>query len=190
MEALLVSFGTATIAEMGDRTQLLSLLLVARYGRPWSILAGVLVASIANHALAGAVGLSFGRLLGPHQLELAVGVAMIAMALWTWSGDQIDEKPATVPSGQVFAATVVAFFIAEIGDKTQIATVALAAAYSTLILVVAGTTCGMLAANFPVIFLGNAFAPRLPLRAIRIGASLLFIALGFVFLARAVFAAG
>jgi putative Ca2+/H+ antiporter (TMEM165/GDT1 family) len=185
MEALLVSFGTATIAEIGDRTQLLSLLLVARYGRPWSILAGVLVASFANHALAGLVGLSFGRLLDPGQLELAVGLGMIAMAFWTWHGDQQDENPTTVPRRQVFVATVVAFFIAEIGDKTQIATVALVAAYSTLLLVVAGTTCGMLAANFPVIFLGHAFAPRLPLKTIRLAASLLFVVIGFVFLGRA-----
>jgi Ca2+/H+ antiporter, TMEM165/GDT1 family len=185
MEALLVSFGTATIAEIGDRTQLLSLLLVARYGRPWSILAGVLVASFANHALAGLVGLSFGRLLGPGQLELAVGLGMIVMAFWTWYGDRQEENPTTLPRRQVFVATVVAFFIAEIGDKTQIATVALVAAYSTLLLVVAGTTCGMLAANFPVIFLGHVFAPRLPLKTIRIGASLLFIILGLVFLGRA-----
>jgi putative Ca2+/H+ antiporter (TMEM165/GDT1 family) len=190
MEALLVSFGTATIAEIGDRTQLLSLLLVARYGRPWSILAGVLVASFANHALAGLVGLSFGRLLDPGQLELAVGLGMIAMAFWTWHGDQQDENPTTVPRRQVFVATVVAFFIAEIGDKTQIATIALVAAYSTLLLVVAGTTCGMLAANFPVIFLGHAFAPRLPLKTIRIGASLLFVILGLVFLGRALPATG
>jgi putative Ca2+/H+ antiporter (TMEM165/GDT1 family) len=186
MEALLVSFGTATIAEIGDRTQLLSLLLVARYGRPWSVLAGVLVASFANHALAGLVGLSFGRLLGPRQLEVAVGLGMIVMAFWTWCGDQQEETEKTsVPRRQVFIATVVAFFIAEIGDKTQIATVALVAAYSTLLLVVAGTTCGMLAANFPVIFLGNAFAPRLPLKTIRLAASLLFVVIGFVFLGRA-----
>jgi putative Ca2+/H+ antiporter (TMEM165/GDT1 family) len=190
MEALLVSFGTATIAEIGDRTQLLSLLLVARYGRPWSILAGVLVASFANHALAGLVGLSFGRLLGPRQLELAVGLGMIVMAFWTWYGDRQEENPTTLPRRQVFVATVVAFFIAEIGDKTQIATVALVAAYSTLLLVVAGTTCGMLAANFPVIFLGHVFAPRLPLKTIRIGASLLFIVLGLVFLGRAFPATG
>jgi Ca2+/H+ antiporter, TMEM165/GDT1 family len=185
MEALLVSFGTATIAEIGDRTQLLSLLLVARYGRPWSVLAGVLVASFANHALAGLVGLSLGRMLGPRQLELAVGLGMIVMAVWTWYGDQHEETKTSVPSRQVFVATVAAFFIAEIGDKTQIATVALVAAYSTLLLVVAGTTCGMLAANFPVIFLGNAFAPRLPLRTIRLAASLLFVVMGMVFLGRA-----
>jgi Ca2+/H+ antiporter, TMEM165/GDT1 family len=190
MEALLVSFGTATIAEIGDRTQLLSLLLVARYGRPWSILAGVLVASFANHALAGLVGLSFGQLLGPNQLELAVGLAMIAMAFWTWFDHQQEESPTTKPARQVFVATVMAFFIAEIGDKTQIATIALVAAYSTLLLVVAGTTCGMIAANFPVIFLGHALAPRLPLRAIRVGASLLFIVLGVVFLGRALAANG
>jgi Ca2+/H+ antiporter, TMEM165/GDT1 family len=185
MEALLVSFGTATIAEIGDRTQLLSLLLVARYGRPWSILAGVLVASFANHALAGLVGLSLGRMLGPRQLELAVGLGMIVMAVWTWYGDQHEETKTSVPRRQVFVATVAAFFIAEIGDKTQIATVALVAAYSTLLLVVVGTTCGMLAANFPVIFLGNAFAPRLPLRTIRLAASLLFVVMGMVFLGRA-----
>jgi putative Ca2+/H+ antiporter (TMEM165/GDT1 family) len=186
MEALLVSFGTATIAEIGDRTQLLSFLLVARYGRPWSILAGVLVASVANHALAGFVGLSFGRLLGPRQLELVLGLAMIVMAFWTWF-DNHQTKPAetTVPGRQVFFATVVAFFIAEIGDKTQIATVTLVAAYSTLLLVVAGTTCGMVVANFPVIFLGKALAPCLPLKTIRIGASLVFIVLGSIFLGRA-----
>jgi putative Ca2+/H+ antiporter (TMEM165/GDT1 family) len=185
MEALLVSFGTVTIAEMGDRTQLLSLLLVARYGRPWSILAGVLVASFASHVLAGIIGLSFGRLFSPRALELLVGIGMIGMAFWTLLPDRVDgNSSAAVPRREVFVATVVAFFIAEIGDKTQVATMALAAAYSTLALVVMGTTCGMLAANFPVIFLGNAFAPRLPLRSIRIGASLLFAALGVVFLVR------
>jgi Ca2+/H+ antiporter, TMEM165/GDT1 family len=183
MEALLVSFGTVTIAEMGDRTQLLSLLLVARYGRPWPILAGVLVASLANHALAGLVGLSFGQLLSPRILEVVVGTGMIGMAIWTLWPDR-PEGDCAAPSRGVFLATAVAFFIAEIGDKTQVATIALAAAYSTLAIVVAGTTCGMLAANLPVIFLGNAFAPRLPLKAIRVGASLLFFALGSVFLMR------
>jgi putative Ca2+/H+ antiporter (TMEM165/GDT1 family) len=110
---------------------------------------------------------------------------MIGMAFWTLLPDRVDgNSSAAVPRREVFVATVVAFFIAEIGDKTQVATMALAAAYSTLALVVMGTTCGMLAANFPVIFLGNAFAPRLPLRSIRIGASLLFAALGVVFLVR------
>jgi Ca2+/H+ antiporter, TMEM165/GDT1 family len=184
VEALLVSFGTVTIAEIGDRTQLLSLLLVARYGRPWSILAGVLVASLANHALAGLVGLSFGQLLSPRILELVVGTGMIGMAIWTLWPDRPEGDCAAAPSRGVFLATAVAFFIAEIGDKTQVATIALAAAYSTLVVVVTGTTCGMLAANLPVIFLGNAFAPRLPLKTIRVGASLLFVTLGFVFLVR------
>jgi Ca2+/H+ antiporter, TMEM165/GDT1 family len=186
MEALFVSFGTVAIAEIGDRTQLLSLLLVTRYGHPWAILAGVLVASLSNHALAGVVGLYFGRLLGPTPIDLVVALSMIGMGFWTLVHDEPSGDSKTLPCRDVFTATVVAFFVAEIGDKTQIATAALAAAYSTLVVVIAGTTCGMIVANFPVIFLGNALAPRVPVKAVRMGAALLFIGLGIVFLARAI----
>jgi Ca2+/H+ antiporter, TMEM165/GDT1 family len=190
MEVFLLSLGTIALAEMGDRTQLLSLMLVARYGRPWSILAGILAATLANHAAAGLVGISFREVLIPRLLDVIVGISMIGMAVWALLPDKLDEEGAVLPRRGVFMATLVSFFIAEIGDKTQVATVALAAAYENLAAVVIGTTCGMLAANLPVIFLGNAFAAKLPMRAIHIGASLLFIALGLLFLARALAVAG
>ena len=185
MEAFLISMTTISIAEMGDRTQLLSLVLAARYRRPWPIVAGILCATLANHALAGAVGAWFGSLLRPRTLEIVVGVSMIAMALWTLIPDKLDEDTGAKSAMGAFLATLTSFFIAEIGDKTQIATLALAAAYPNLLAVVAGTTAGMLIANVPVVFLGNAFAGRLPLKAIHYGAALLFVILGIVFLARA-----
>jgi putative Ca2+/H+ antiporter (TMEM165/GDT1 family) len=166
MESFLVSISTVAIAEMGDRTQLLSLMLAAHYRRPWAILAGVLCATLVNHALAGVIGARLGRFLTPTVLDLAVGVSMIVMALWTLKPDTLEEDSARVSRTSAFLATVVAFFIAEIGDKTQIATVALAAAYSNLLAVVAGTTAGMLLSNAPVVFLGKAVSERLPLKAI------------------------
>ncbi|TLY61819.1 MAG: TMEM165/GDT1 family protein [Gammaproteobacteria bacterium] len=183
MESLLVSFSTVAIAEMGDRTQLLSLMLAAHYRRPWPILAGVLCATLANHLLAGIIGIRLGRYLTPATLDAVVGVGM---ALWALTPDALGEDAARVSRASAFLATVVAFFIAEIGDKTQIATVALAAAYSNLIAVVAGTTAGMVLANAPVVFLGKAFSDRLPLKAIHYVASGLFLVLGVVFLVRAV----
>ncbi len=184
-ESFLVSLSTVAIAEMGDRTQLLSLMLAAHYRRPWPILAGVLCATLANHALAGLIGVRLGRFLTPRILDAAVGVSMIAMALWTLKPDTLQEDSARVNRTSAFVATLVAFFIAEIGDKTQVATVALAAAYSNLLPVVAGTTLGMLLANAPVVFLGKAFADRLPLRAIHYVASALFAILGAIFVYRA-----
>jgi Ca2+/H+ antiporter, TMEM165/GDT1 family len=184
VEAFLVSLSTVALAEMGDRTQLLSLLLAAHYRRPWPILAGVLVATLANHALAGLIGVWFGKLLTPAVLDAVVGVSMLAMALWTLRPDRLDGAGALGRRG-VFLATVIAFFIAEIGDKTQVATVALAAGYSSLGAVVAGTTTGMLIANAPAVFMGQAFAERLPVKAIHLGAAVLFAALGALFVARA-----
>ena len=184
IESLLVSLTTVAVAEMGDRTQLLSLILAARYGRPWPILAGILLATLCNHAAAGLIGAWFGRFLQPRTLDLVVGASLILMAAWTLKPDKLDEEVTPLKSSGVFIATLVAFFIAEIGDKTQIATVALAAAYPNLAAVIAGTTCGMLIANAPVVFLGKAFAHRLPLRAIRFGAAALFIVLGVVFVLR------
>jgi Ca2+/H+ antiporter, TMEM165/GDT1 family len=184
MEAVLVSISTVAIAEMGDRTQLLSLMLAAHYRRPWPILAGVLCATLANHALAGLIGVRLGRFLTPTLLDAVVGVSMIGMALWALKPDTLEEKSGKRPAG-AFLATLVAFFVAEIGDKTQIATVALAAAYANLPAVVAGTTAGMLLANAPVVFLGKAFSERLPLKAIHYVASALFVVLGAVFILRA-----
>ncbi|HEX3951097.1 MAG TPA: TMEM165/GDT1 family protein [Steroidobacteraceae bacterium] len=185
MEAFLISITTISVAEIGDRTQLLSLLLAARYRRPWPIIAGILCATLANHAAAGAIGLWFGSLLKPGTLEIVVGISMIAMAIWTLKPDQLDESSTAADAMGAFLATLTAFFVAEIGDKTQIATLALAAAYPNLLAVVAGTTAGMMIANVPVVFLGKAFADRLPLKAIHIGAAVLFAILGVAFLVRA-----
>ena len=183
MEAFLVSITTVAAAEMGDRTQLLSLMLAARYRKPWPILAGVLIATLANHVLAGVVGVWFGGFLTPRVLDAVVGTSMLAMALWTLRPDHLENGKATGDRG-AFLATLIAFFIAEIGDKTQVATLALAAGYSSLAAVVAGTTVGMLAANVPVVFMGKAFADRLPMTAINLGAAGLFAVLGAVFIAR------
>jgi len=185
MESFLVSLSTVAIAEIGDRTQLLSLMLAAHYRRPWPILAGVLCATLANHAVAGLVGVHLGRFLTPTVLDAVVGISMIGMALWTLKPDTLDESQAGARRASAFVATLIAFFIAEIGDKTQIATVALAAAYSNLAAVVAGTTVGMLLANAPVVFIGKAFCDRLPLKAIHYVASAVFLILGAVFLWRA-----
>jgi len=184
MEAFLVSIGTVALAEMGDRTQLLSLVLAARYRRPWPILAGILLATLVNHAAAAWVGIAVGRLLTPAILDGIVGLSMIAMAIWTLRPDSLDET-ASVSTRGAFVATTICFFIAEIGDKTQIATIALAAGYSSLATVVAGSTSGMLAANVPVVFLGHGFANRLPMQIIHYGAAALFATVGSLFLVRA-----
>jgi len=185
MEAFLVSITTISVAEIGDRTQLLSLVLAARYRRPWPIIAGILCATLANHAAAGFIGVWFGTLLKPAMLQIVVGISMIAMALWTLKPDKLDENAGATGAMGAFLATLTSFFIAEIGDKTQIATLALAAAYPNLLAVVAGTTAGMMLANVPVVFLGKAFANRLPLKAIHYGAAALFAVLGVIFLGRA-----
>jgi putative Ca2+/H+ antiporter (TMEM165/GDT1 family) len=186
MEAFWVSLSTVAIAEMGDRTQLLSLMLAAHYRRPWPILAGVLCATLANHVLAAIIGVRLGRFLTPERLDIAVGISMIVMALWALKSDTLQERAPARSTG-AFVATLVAFFIAEIGDKTEIATMALAAAYSNLPAVVAGSTAGMLAANAPVIFLGKAFSDRLPLRTLHYVASGLFLVLGALFIFRGLY---
>ncbi len=184
-ESFFVSLSTVALAEVGDRTQILSLVLAAHYRRPWPILAGVLCATLANHFLAGFIGVHLGRFLTPRLLDAIVGVSLLVMSLWMLRPDSLTAGTAGTRGHGAFVATCVAFFIAEIGDKTQIATMALAAAYSSLIWVVAGTTAGMLIANAPVVFLGKAFSERLPLGVIRYAASGLFIALGALFIWRA-----
>jgi len=185
MNPLLVAFATVFVAEMGDRTQLLSLVLVARYQRPWPILCGILAATVVNHAIAAAIGVWFGRFLSPTLLDAAVGAGMLAMAVWSLFPDKMDETGETRRRG-AFLATLTTFFVAEIGDKTQIATVALAAGYTgAAVRIVVGTTLGMLAANTPVVLLGNAFARRLPLAALHRAASVLFAGLGLYFIGRA-----
>jgi putative Ca2+/H+ antiporter (TMEM165/GDT1 family) len=184
MEAFLVSLTTVAVAEIGDRTQLLSLALAAHYRKPYLIVAGIFLATIANHTVAGILGAWFGRLLTPTVLDVLVGTSMVAMAIWVLHADTL--KPgAECSKRSAFVATLVTFFVAEIGDKTQIATLALAAAYPNLVAVIAGTTVAMLLANIPAVFLGDALSGRLPIREMNYVASLLFAVLGIVFIVRA-----
>jgi Ca2+/H+ antiporter, TMEM165/GDT1 family len=185
VESFLVSLSTVALAEIGDRTQILTLMLAARFRKPWPILAGILCATLANHLVAAFVGVHVARYLTPRILDGAVGVSLIGMALWTLKPDRLDESAAGARRAGAFVATLATFFVAEMGDKTQIATVALAAAYSNVAVVVAGTTTGMMLANAPVVFFGKLFAERLPVRAIHYVASALFLVIGAVFLVRA-----
>jgi putative Ca2+/H+ antiporter (TMEM165/GDT1 family) len=173
----LLSAGTVALAEIGDKTQLLALLLAARFRKPLPIIVGILVATLLNHALAGWLGNLVAHWLTPQVLRWIVVASFIGIALWTLKPDTLDETE-SLPAHGALATTLVAFFLAEIGDKTQVATVLLAARYHPLWQVVAGTTVGMLLANVPVVLLGSRFASRLPLRAARIGAALLFLAMG------------
>jgi Ca2+/H+ antiporter, TMEM165/GDT1 family len=178
METLLISIAAVAIAEIGDKTQLLSLILAAKYRRPWPICLGILIATLLNHALAGALGALITQWLSPQILRWLVAGSFLAVALWTLIPDKVDEDASKVGSGHsVLLATLIAFFVAEMGDKTQVATIVLAAQYSPLWQVVAGSTIGMLLANVPVVLLGARFAQKLPLKAARIGAALLFVTL-------------
>lgn len=176
MDALLVSAGTVALAEIGDKTQLLALVLAARFRKPWPIIAGILVATLLNHALAAWLGQVLAAWLTPGVLRWVVAASFIGIAVWTLKPDTLDDD--TLPAHGAFIATLIAFFIAEIGDKTQVATVLLATRYASLWQVVAGTTLGMLMANVPVVVLGSRFAHRLPLRAARLTAACVFLALG------------
>jgi putative Ca2+/H+ antiporter (TMEM165/GDT1 family) len=179
MEALLVSTGVVALAEIGDKTQLLALLLAARYRRPWPIVAGILTATLLNHALAGWLGAWIPQLLSPTLLRWGLGLGFLAMAVWVLIPDKVDEDEARVADRLgVFGATFVAFFIAEMGDKTQIATVAMAAHYASVWAVIAGTTLGMLIANVPVVFVGDRLAQKIPMKLVHGIAALLFAGLG------------
>lgn len=184
MEAFLVSLSTVAVAEMGDRTQLLALVLAAKFRKPVPIIAAILFATLASHALAGFVGVSLAHYLTPRVLDIVVGISMLGMAAWTLIPDKLDKDAARTDSHGAFVATLVAFFVAEIGDKTQIATAALAAGYSNLFAVVSGTTLGMLVANVPVVILGSRFAAKLPMAAIHMAAAVLFALLGAYFILR------
>jgi len=178
MEAFLTSTLVVALAEIGDKTQLLSLLLAARYKKPLPIIAGILVATLANHFAAGALGAWLSSLFSPEALRWIIGGSLLAIAAWALKPDKLDGEVTASPRYGVFALTCIVFFIAEIGDKTQIATVVLAAKYPALALVVIGTTLGMMIANVPVVFLGSAASHRIPFRAVRIIASFLFAAMG------------
>ena len=180
MEAYLVATGIVALAEIGDKTQLLSLVLAARFRRPWPIVWGIFVATLANHALAGAVGHWVMRVLGPDVLRWVLGASFIAMAVWMPIPDRLDDDdaPAAAPRLGVFGTTLLAFFLAEMGDKTQVATVALAAQYPQWLAVVAGTTLGMMLANAPVVWFGDRLVRRVPIRLVHGVSALIFLALG------------
>ena len=180
MNVLLVSTGLVAVAEIGDKTQLLALLLAARYRRPVPIIAGVLVATLANHALAAALGAAAGALLQGWWMKWVLGAAFLAFAAWALVPDKFgdDDAPRERPGASVFWATTIAFFLVEMGDKTQGATAALAARFQDVALVAAGTTLGMMIANVPAVLVGDAAAGRLPLKAIRLVAAAAFAAVG------------
>jgi putative Ca2+/H+ antiporter (TMEM165/GDT1 family) len=179
MEAFLVSTGIVALAEMGDKTQLLALILAVRFRKPWPIVLGIFVATIANHALAGAVGAWVTTFLGPDVLRWVLGASFIAMAVWMLIPDKIDDEDSdSVAKLGVFGTTVIAFFLAEMGDKTQIATVMLAAQYQAFYSVVAGTTLGMMLANAPVVWLGERMTRLVPMRVVHVVSALIFLVLG------------
>lgn len=185
MQTFLISTTTVALAEIGDKTQLLSLILAAKYRKPWPICAGILVATLANHAIAGSVGALVAAYLTPEILKWMVALSFLAVALWTLKPDHADDAEAARGARYgVLLATAIAFFVAEMGDKTQIATIVLAAQYHPLWQVVAGTTIGMMLANVPVVWLGSRFASKLPLNAARIAAAVLFAGLGVWILVR------
>lgn len=178
MDAFLVSTGIVGLAEIGDKTQLLAFLLAARFRRPLPIVLGILVATVANHAFAAAVGAMISELLGAGVMRWVLGLSFLAMAAWIMIPDEIDEEQAQLAKYGVFLTTLIAFFIAEMGDKTQVATVALAARYESMAAIVAGTTFGMMLANVPAVYFGERIANRVPLKLVHGIAALIFAVLG------------
>ena len=179
MEALFISTGVVALAEIGDKTQLLAFILAARFKKPWPIIAGILCATLVNHGLAGALGAWITSAVSPGALRWILGLSFIGMAVWTLIPDRIEEEETQVAKHLgVFGATLVTFFLAEMGDKTQIATVALAAHYAAPLLVVIGTTLGMLIADVPAVFVGDKLAGRIPMKLVHGIAAALFALLG------------
>lgn len=185
MESLLISTGVVALAEMGDKTQLLAFILAARFKRPVPIILGILCATLINHGLAGALGAWITSLLSPEVMRWILGLSFIGMAIWTLIPDEIEEEETQVAKRMgVFGATLVTFFLAEMGDKTQLATVALAAHYATPALVIAGTTLGMLLADVPAVFVGNKFAEKIPMKLVHRIAAGIFASMGLLTLLR------
>jgi Ca2+/H+ antiporter, TMEM165/GDT1 family len=183
IEAFLVSTGVVALAEIGDKTQLLAIVLAARFRKPVPVILGIFVATLLNHAAAGVLGVWLASLVGPQAMRWVLGLSFIAMALWMLVPDKLEAgKQSAVPRFGVFGATLVAFFLIEIGDKTQIATVALAAKYHALAAVIAGTTLGMMLANVPAVFLGELAATKLNMRTVNLVAAAVFIVLGVLVL--------
>jgi putative Ca2+/H+ antiporter (TMEM165/GDT1 family) len=178
VEAFLISTGIVALAEIGDKTQLLAFILAAKFKKPIPIIMGILVATVANHAFAGALGAWITSFLGPETLRWVLGISFLAMAVWTLIPDKFDESEAKLTKAGVFVTTLVAFFLAEMGDKTQIATVALAAQYQAFFSVVAGTTFGMMLANVPAVLVGDRLAHKMPVRIVHGIAAAIFAVLG------------
>lgn len=178
MNAFLVSTLAITVGEIGDKTQLLALLLAARFKRPIPIVLGIFVATITNHLLAAWFGCWIANRLSPEFLRWALGLSFLAIAVWTIKPDKMEESNIDYGKYGVFIVSVITFFLAEIGDKTQIATIALAAKYDDITMVVAGSTLGMMIADVPAVFLGKIASPKFPLKSIRWGAAVIFAGLG------------
>ncbi len=178
LEDFLVSTGLVALAEVGDKTQLLALVLASRFRKPVPIILGILVATLVNHALAGAAGAWIAALIGPTAMRWILGLSFIAMAIWTLIPDRVEAEQQAAPRFGLFGTTLIAFFLLEMGDKTQIATVALAAKYESLLAVVTGTTLGMMLANVPAVLLGDVAARKLPIQAVRTAAAAIFLILG------------
>jgi putative Ca2+/H+ antiporter (TMEM165/GDT1 family) len=179
MEALFVSTGVVALAEIGDKTQLLAFILAARFKKPVPIILGILCATLVNHGLAGALGAWITATISPQTLRWVLGASFIGMAIWTLIPDKIEEEETQIASKLgVFGATLITFFLAEMGDKTQIATVAMAAHYATPLLVVIGTTLGMLIADVPAVFIGDKLASKIPMKLVHSIAAAIFAALG------------
>ncbi len=177
MEAFLTSTLLVAVAEIGDKTQLLSFVLAARLRQSWAIIAGILVATLANHALAGSIGAWLAHLAGPDVMQWVTGLLFIGFGLWALHPDALDDDPHIHRAG-AFVTALIAFFLAEMGDKTQVATMALAARFDSLAAVVVGTTLGMMLANVPAVMVGEKLAVRLPMKAIRLSAAGLFMLTG------------
>ena len=178
MHAFLVSTGIVTLSEMGDKTQLLALLLATQFRRPVPIIAGIFVATIVNHLGAGALGGWLTQVIGANVLRWILGGSFLAMAAWMLIPDKLDDAAPSNSRYGVFITTVITFFLAEMGDKTQIATIALAARYQSLLWVVAGTTLGMMIADVPAVWFGDWIMKRVPIRAVHITAALIFAVMG------------
>ena len=186
MEALYISTGVVALAEMGDKTQLLAFILAARFKKPVPIILGILLATLVNHGLAGVLGAWITSVISPDTMRWVLGLSFIAMAIWTLIPDKIEEEETQVAQKLgVFGATLVTFFLAEMGDKTQIATVALAAHYGAPLMVVIGTTLGMLIADVPAVFVGNKFAEKIPMKLVHSIAAAIFAIMGVLTLLKA-----
>lgn len=183
MDSFLVSTSIVTLAEIGDKTQLLAFILAAKFRKPLPIILGILIATIANHAFASAIGSWITTVIKPETLRLILGISFVAMAIWTLIPDKFEEEDAKFAKFGVFGTTLIAFFLAEMGDKTQIATVALSAQYHAFFTVLVGTTTGMMLANAPAVMMGDKLADRLPVRLVHTVAAAIFACLGVATLA-------